>query len=480
LQISENAADLSLGEKPTESIGYNIRTTPHTLIQSLMQVGGLLASIFIFTLGSGISRRLGLWIASAFSLVAVSVQIGTTSFAGLYLGRLLLGVSNGFYLTYSVTYMGEIAPVSIRGALIGLVTFQTSFGALVGILVDNYTETYFNRLSYQVPLAVMFAIPAMLSAALIFLRDTPRYYVSIDREDLASSSIRQLRGIKDESQLRNEVTEIHAEWTAERELHQNVHFRDAFRGSDLRRTMITIGTGIAQTATGIIFMAAFSVYFFVQADIGEPFKWVMISLAIAITGNLAAFPAMRWINFRPMLVIGSLVSGASMLGMGIVYTVSPVGSPEAGKALVGLSILFTWVYGFAQGPVLWAIQTEIPAQRLRSQTVGLAQGCNFIFAWLCTYCTPYFVNPDSLGWGPKYCYIWAGSNFMLAIWAFLFVPETRGRSIRQIDEIFSSKISALKSSRSISANGLSNRDGMIRAELGKESDVVQLEHVTER
>ncbi|KAJ5414316.1 hypothetical protein N7509_000943 [Penicillium cosmopolitanum] len=244
--------------------------------------------------------------------------------------------------------------------------------------------------------------------------------------------------------------------------------------------MITIGTAIAQTATGIIFMSSFSVYFFVQADIGEPFKWVMISLAIALTGNLAAFPAMRWVNFRPMLTIGSFVSGASMLAMGIVYTVSPVGSPYAGKALVGLSILFTWVYGFAQGPVLWAIQTEIPAQRLRSQTVGLAQGCNFIFAWLCTYCTPYFVNPDSLGWGPKYCYIWAGSNFMLAIWVFLFVPETRGRSMGQIDEIFSSKISAFKSSRPISAIGFANRDEMIGAELGKESDVFELEHATEK
>ena len=444
-----------------------------------MQLGGLLTSIFIFTLGSGISRRLGLWLASAFSLIAVSVQIGSTSFAGLYIGRLLLGISNGFYLPYSVTYMGEIAPVSIRGALVGLVTFQTSFGALIGILVDNYTETNAGRLSYQIPLAVMYVVPAMLSIGLVFLPDTPRYYVSIAREDLAASSIRKIRGIADESQIQSEVAQIHAEWTAEQGLHKTVRFRDAFRGSDFRRTMITVGTAIAQTATGMIFISSFSVYFYVQADIGEPFKWVMIGLAIALTGNLAAFPMMRWVNFRPMLIIGSLVSGACMLGMAIVYTVSPVGSPSAGKALVGLSILFTWVYGIAQGPVLWAIQTETPSQRLRSQTIGLAQGCNFVFAWLCSYCTPYFVNAEALNWGPKYCYIWAGSNLILAIWVFLFVHETRGKSMAQIDEIFAGKIWAFKGSKAISGNCSEDRDDMIGVESGKGRDVF-LEKATER
>jgi hypothetical protein len=102
------------------------------------------------------------------------------------------------------------------------------------------------------------------------------------------------------------------------------------------------------------------------------------------------------------------------------------------------------VYGIGQGPVLWALGTEIPSQRLRSQTVGTASGLNFVVNWLVSFCTPYFINPDQLGWGPKYGYIWGGSNLIVAIWTFFFVPETKGRSLEQLDELFEKGVSARK------------------------------------
>ena len=412
-----------------------------------MQLGGLLACIIIFALKNSISRRLGLWIASGCAVVSVSIQIGSTNTAALYVGRLLLGVSNGFYLPYSVTYMGEVAPASLRGPIVGLVTFQTSFGALIGILVDNYTQVNITRLSYQIPTAIMYAVPVMISLGLIFLPDTPRYYVSKGQDDKAVAAIRKLRGIKDESRIRKDVLVIKNAWLAETEIHSSVRLQDAFQGPDLRRTLISLGCAVGQTATGIIFLSSFSVYFFIQADIGSPFMWVMVSLAIALTGNLASFPAQKFIDRRVLLIATSVLNAGLMLAMGIVYTVSSLGSNHAGKALVGLSIVYTWVYGVGQGPVLWAVQTEVPSQRLRSQTIGLAQGTNFIFAWLCSYCTPYFINSAALNWGPKYCFIWGGSNIILALWVFLFVPETRGRSLEQLDELFTKKVPTLKFAR---------------------------------
>jgi SP family sugar:H+ symporter-like MFS transporter len=409
-----------------------------------MQLGGLMACIIIFALRNSISRRLGLWIASACAIVSLSIQIGSTHTGALYVGRLLLGVSNGFYLPFSVTYMGEVAPASLRGPIVGLVIFQTSFGALIGILVDNYTQFRITRLSYQIPIAVMYAVPIMISIGLVLLPDTPRYYVSKGQDDKAVAAIRKLRGIKNESLIREDVHVIRQAWLAETELHSSVRFQDAFQGPDLRRTLISLGCAVGQTATGIIFLSTFSVYFFIQADIGSPFMWVMVSLAIALTGNLLAFPAQRFIDRRVLLITTSVVNAGLMLAMGIVYVVSTIGSVDAGKALVGLSIVYTWVYGVGQGPVLWAIQTEVPSQRLRSQTIGLAQGTNFVFAWLCSYCTPYFINPQALNWGPKYCFIWGGSNLILALWVFLFVPETRGRSLEQLDELFAKKVPTLK------------------------------------
>ncbi|KAK3904865.1 maltose permease MAL31 [Staphylotrichum tortipilum] len=429
---------------PTNPLGLNISTDVQRLIQSLMNVGGFLSAVAIYVSHTRVSRRAGLWAGCFFGFLSISLQLGLHNLGGLYAGRLLLGMSNGFLVPYCVTYMTESAPSLLRGPIVGMSTFQTSLGALFGILVDNYCEPYGGNRSWQIPLGVMYVVPAFLTVLLLFLPDTPRFYVTQGQEEKAMQAIRRLRGIKDEAYLRAEVDDIKSAFLMEQEIHQGVHLSDMFRGVDLRRTLLSYGANIGGTATGVTFMAGFSVYLFVQARVGSPFAWVMISLAIALTGNMAAFPAMQYFGRRELLMATSVVSSAMMFGMAIVYTASGGHSPAASKALVGLSIVYTWVYGIGQGPVLWALGTEIPSQRLRSQTVGTASGLNFVVNWFVAFFTPYFINPDKLGWGPKYGYIWGGSNLILAVWAYFFIPETKGRSLEQLDELFEKGVSARK------------------------------------
>lgn len=430
--------------QPENPIGFNISTRVQTLIQSLIQLGSLVACIIIFGYGRLFHGRVGLWIAGLTSVVSVGIQIGSKHLAALYVGRFLLGFSNGFYTTYSAIYMGEAAPASLRGPIVGMIMFQVSFGALIGILVDNYMATNFTPLSYQVPLAVTAAVPVIVSIGIIFLPETPRYYIMRGKQDQAAAAIRKLRGITDTPRIQEDILIMQNAWLAETEERATTTFLDAFRGANLRRTLLSIAAAVGQTASGITFIAAFSVYFYMQANIGKPFVWVMVGLAIALTGNMLSFLAIRFVRRRTLLLNTSVINSALMFGMAIIYTVSSPASPAAGKALVGLSITFTWVYGVGQGPVLWSIQAEVPSQKLRSQTVGLAQGVNFIFGWLLTYCTPYFINPEALNWGPKYCYIWGGSNAILAVFIFFFVPETKGRSLEQLDELFEKKIATRK------------------------------------
>jgi MFS transporter, SP family, sugar:H+ symporter len=78
-------------------------------------------------------------------------------------------------------------------------------------------------------------------------------------------------------------------------------------------------------------MVGYSVYFYVQAQIGSPFVWVLVGIAIGMTGNAAAFPAMRYFKRRHLLMIFSFLSSVLMFAMAIVYTKSAVGSITAGK-----------------------------------------------------------------------------------------------------------------------------------------------------
>ena len=69
---------------------------------------------------------------------------------------------------------------------------------------------------------------------------------------------------------------------------------------------------------------------------------------------------------------------------------------------------------------------------------------NFLGNWLGTFTAPYFINPASLGWSAKYGYIWAGSNFILLVFTWFFLPETKDRTLEEVHEMFENKVPARK------------------------------------
>ncbi|KAL6414224.1 putative general alpha-glucoside permease protein [Ilyonectria robusta] len=83
----------------------------------------------------------------------------------------------------------------------------------------------------------------------------------------------------------------------------------------------------------------------------------------------------------------------------------------------------------------WLVGGEIPSQRLRSHTFGLAAAVGFLGAWLITFTAPYFINPSSLNWGPRYGYIWFPSCIIAAAWVYFFLPEVKGRTLEEIDQM---------------------------------------------
>lgn len=133
---------------------------------------------------------------------------------------------------------------------------------------------------------------------------------------------------------------------------------------------------------------------------------------------------------RVFLVPGLIVCGIAQLLTGVVYQVNP-GAKSTGQAVVGLAIVYILAYNVGTSrsslnlisltilksmvaPYAWISGGELPSQRLRSFTFGFATAIGFFLAWLTTFTTPYFINPQALNWGPKYGYIWAPSCWISA------------------------------------------------------------------
>jgi len=84
----------------------------------------------------------------------------------------------------------------------------------------------------------------------------------------------------------------------------------------------------------------------------------------------------------------------------------------------------------------------------------------------------YFINPASLGWGPRYGYIWFGSNVIVVIFTWFFLPETKDRTLEEIHEMFEAKLPARKFKSYVCVNV----EAMAAEAVGKDS--VQREEKT--
>jgi hypothetical protein len=146
---------------------------------------------------------------------------------------------------------------------------------------------------------------------------------------------------------------------------------------------------------------------------------------------------------RVLLMTGLLFCGVLQLIIAIVYTKQP-GTKSTGNVTVGLSCIYLFSYNGMIATYAWLAGGEIPTQRLRSYTFGLAAAVGFFFAWLTTFTAPYFINPASLDWGPKYGYIWFPSCLIAAAWVFFFLPEVKNRTLEEIDEMFEARLPARK------------------------------------
>ncbi|KAK7186454.1 hypothetical protein DPSP01_002115 [Paraphaeosphaeria sporulosa] len=429
---------------PKAKIGWNITTTVQQLITSFLNIGTIIGVVLTHLWGKRFGRRHGIWIASLISFVAAGVQIGTEKLVGLYFGRILIGVSNGFFITFANVYVAEVSPAHLRGPLVSLFGVWVSIGSIIGATVNNITKDYTSKLSYQIPLATLYGIPLILSILVFFLPESPRWLLMLGRDECAKQSLTRLRGTSFEGSdemLEEEFLEMQRGIADELEKSKGRVLKDMFKGTELRRTLICFGVILSHSSSGIWLIIGYGTFFFQQAGVTRPFLATILKSFMGLMGVFTSiFLNYRLVGRRFSMLLGHGGSTVFMLGMGIAASI-PGDSAASGKAILGCALCWYFVYNGFSGAVSWPVANEVVSSRLRVVTIGCGTAVNYVFAWLTSFTTPYFINSRELNWGAKVAYIWAGSNAITFAFLYFFLPEMRGRSLEEIDELFQNQVS---------------------------------------
>lgn len=254
------------------------------------------------------------------------------------------GISVGWFLTFSQVYIHEATPAHLRGIVFAVYQCQLSTGSIVGASVDYGTKAWLSRRAYQVPLAIFFAAPTIQSVALFFFPESPRWLMTQDREEEAASALRRLRNANiDEAEFQAELNEIRQSTRQQVEQNKKQLFIEMWRGTNLRRTLLSVAVICFHCANGSSWTNIYTTYFLSIAGVTKPFAFSIMMTCMGLLGVLFSATFIRHIDRRTVLMVGVSACGLCQLSFAVAWSAAPA-SKVAGKAVVAFLALFTFSY----------------------------------------------------------------------------------------------------------------------------------------
>jgi len=451
---------------------YTIDAPIQSLIVSILSVGTFIGALVAGVAGDWLGRKWAIIFSCVVFSVGIALQTAAAALGLMVAGRFIAGLGVGLLSDLVPLYQAEAAPKHLRGALVSCYQLAITLGILVSFLVELGTEARSDRAAYRIPIGIQFIWAGILGFGMLLLPDSPRGLLRSGKREKAAKALAHLRGIKDpeDVRVRDELKEIQANLDYEAEL-GGVSYMDLFRGTIARRTWLGILLQMFQQLTGVNFIFYYGTVFFQMAGIPQSY---IVQSVTGVVNVVSTIPALIWIDRwgrRRLLLFGAAVMFIGQLVTGIMGTVFPAQINENGDVIshnsaagiVMIVFICIFIFGFAcsWGPGAWVVPSEIFPLRVRAKGISLATASNWFWNWVLAFVTPYLVNrgPGNANLGPKIAFIWTAFILLAMIYTWFTVPETKGLSLEDVDEMFNSGVKPWKS-RAFVPSGRGREDGV--------------------
>ncbi|KAK3938175.1 general substrate transporter [Diplogelasinospora grovesii] len=408
--------------------------------------GAPVASQMIGALGCGaladrFGRRVVIMMALVISYAAITMEFVATTNSLFFGGKFLNGFATGALASVTVTYIGEITPLVLRGVFTCLSALSYTLGPLVCALIVNDTGNFDNRWAYRGVFCAQYGFAVFATIGVFFMPESPWWLASRNSNTKALDSLTRLGYPGNEGKKRLAVIQLTLEEI--REETAGVAYLECFRKSNLRRTLISIAPLSIQSLSGIVFAASYSTYYMQLAgySTSESFKLQITQQVISLVGNVLSWYLVDRVGRRNLTFYGLLVLTVILLLTG---GLAVAGTPGAIKGTVSLILIYCWWYNVTIGATAYTILCEVSTSRLRVKTIaiGLATQSGLNMMW--SFVLPYLFNPDKANLGAKVAFIFGGLSVLSLVYIWFYQPETAGRTYEELDEMFMKAVPARK------------------------------------
>lgn len=402
---------------------WNLGSVAQGTVGACLAVGAMIGAAVAGRMSDLLGRRGAIMVAATVFALGTLGCTFAPSASFLIVARFLVGIAVGCSSATVPMYLAELAPSRMRGALSSLNQLMIVTGILAAYVVD-WALSFSGNWRAMLGAALLPAV--VLLVGLPFLPETPRWLVKRGREDEARGVIRSAQGPGDvdrELACIREVIRLDSE--------QRGRLRDLGARWVRPALLVAMIMAVGQQFSGVNAVNFYAPTMFTDLGFGKS-----ASLAASIILGVVKLAFTAWVIFvvdrwgrKPLLLIGNVSMSLTLLLLGV-SVLAFHSSLASGVATLVFLIIYLAGYELGWGAIVWVMMAEIFPLKVR----GVGMGVSSVVLWASTFAIT-FVFPimnNTLGLAYS-AWIFAGIGVVLFALVARFVPETKGRSLEEIE-----------------------------------------------
>ncbi|EOD51590.1 putative sugar transporter protein [Neofusicoccum parvum UCRNP2] len=391
---------------------WEIDATHLAFLNSFPLISYAVAVFIAAHIGERYGRRAVLVLMQLVCLTGVIVTYTSNTFPQILVGRMLVNMHIGMEAWLVPMLQAEIVPAAVRGAMVILYIFDHQLGAFICSIVTNFTSDLVDDRSWRIPIECMFVFPCLV---LVFNWVVPE----------------------------TEEAKLLLESLEEAETATKGSWMDLVRGTNLRRTSIAVLAAFFSQFSGNSFSSSYGTVFLKQVGGFDAFTGTLIKKGIVVLGPITNILLVERIGRRNMAIFFAVLAASSLLTLGGLGCKTPLTMPYK-KGIVAMTIFFPYARIASFGAMGTLMAAEVPHLSLRDKTSFAAWTTSNLCEFITTFTLPYLLKAPYANLQSKVGLIYGAFATVGVVWMVACLPDLRGRSLEETEEMFEARVPAWK------------------------------------
>lgn len=411
----------------------NLNASQEGLVTSGITLGAAFGAVSGGKLSDHFGRKKVLSFAAWIFILGTLGCVFAPNAAVLIACRFLLGLAVGAESAISPVFLSELATTDDRGKLVNRHELMITSGQLLSYVVNaifGVTLSHFHAV-WRLMLGFGLIPEVLLLIGIHSIPESPRWLVAKSHIDEASSVLKKVRDPEDDTG--KEISEINNS-LALKGHQKTATIKDLNIPWVRRLVLIGIGLGIMQQIVGVNIMMFYGTTVLTQSGFNHSAA-LIANIANGIISVLATILSIKLINKidRKKMICTAVTGTTITMFLITVLSKRLSGSAAFPFVMIALMVIFLFFVQSGISPVTWVLLSEIFPQSIR----GMAMGIATFFLWFANFLVgdlfPILLSAIRLS---HTFLVFTGTNLLALIFAVKFVPETRGKSLEELQAEF--------------------------------------------